>query len=84
MRVYVCVCVCNTMSLSVFTYAVLTWKKKKTRLSKFKEDDYHGNRYLGALRWNDVRGGTWSPMMKQTQDPKYEDGFMVIGWRSMN
>lgn len=49
-----------------------------------RDDNYHGNHYLGALRWNDVRGGTWSPTMIQTQDPKYADGYMVTGWRSIN
>lgn len=50
-----------------------------------EDDNYHGNHYLGALRWHDVRGQTWSPMMKQTQDRnKYTNGFMVIGWRSVN
>ena len=49
-----------------------------------QEEDYRGNHFLGKLRWLDVRGTTWSPMMTPTQDDKYVDGYMVVGWRSVN
>ena len=48
------------------------------------KDDHGPHYYLGKLRWLDVRGQAWSPMMTQTQDDKYVDGYMVVGWRSVN